>query len=138
MTGYSLPWESYAKSYRAEDHYVINHKTNLNIITPIRLKDGSEQAIMYNKAPLRSSKGHVMGVIGYANLQTGYGMLQSLLMFSQRDQVFTSRNGNAKFSYQRVDNNMVCDLSHREFECLFFLIRGKTAQSIIYSNQSCK
>ena len=62
---HELSWSKYANQYRRDDAEVISSGTaKLNIVEPMRRRDGSAGWLETSKVPLRDTQGQIIGVLG--------------------------------------------------------------------------
>ncbi|HYQ72282.1 MAG TPA: PAS domain S-box protein, partial [Gammaproteobacteria bacterium] len=65
---HELAWSKYANQYRRDDAEVISSGTaKLNIVEPMRMRDGSAGWLETSKVPLRDAQGQIIGVLGVFN-----------------------------------------------------------------------
>lgn len=132
-TDYELPCDAVknANAYLAEDQRVIKENKKLSFLQISRFADGLTQALYYEKAPLINfKKSQVVGVLCQGFAIKGAFLSNIYKVFSamsNRQQFKTAWLGNYTIE---TEVDCLSNFSQREMECLFYLLRGKSAKEI--------
>ncbi len=112
-------WEKYAPFMQKNDSEVFSTHLSKTIIEPSILVNKNEQVFyLSHKVPLRARSGKIIGVFGQSVLYN-----QSVDLVNQLKQL--------PFSPQELSNaESATNLSKRQIQCLYYLIRGYTAKQI--------
>lgn len=112
-------WEKYAPFMQENDSEVFSTQLSKTIIEPSILVNNNKQVFyLSHKVPLRARSGKIIGVFGQSVLYN-----QSLDIVNQLKQL--------PFSPQELsDNKSTTELSNRQMQCLYYLIKGHTAKQI--------
>lgn len=115
-TDCDFPWSEYADIYRAHELDVMSGKI-YSIIFPLKNYSGEKLLFLHNKIPKFNEDGLICGVVCHA-----IGLINFDL-----DKLF---QGLSKISLGKRTCAYGAELSKKQEEVLFYLIRGKSAKSI--------
>jgi len=123
LNDYDLVWSKYADNYRKQDKDALegNHYSTL---VPFQDHEGNEMVFFKTKLQWINEKKEIIGVVSYAIDVTSPRSLKIINLLYKTD------SGNRSHNYSIGKKHLSTLLSDRESECLFYLIRGKTAKSI--------
>ncbi len=120
-----------------QDRAVLSKQETADVLYAFRESGSRLNIFLGSKSPYRDNEGNCIGIIGKSMLiKEGHLRRLGMLLFSDSLR-FSSK---ASLAFDLVDEPYQCnDLSKRESECLFFLLRGKTMKEIgCYLNISVK
>lgn len=120
-----------AAEFIAQDKHVLDTKQKLKMVSYILYADDRHVLLVGEKAPLRNESGEIIGVASYhLDMTSTYLSYYSELI--NQDKKYNKGNDN-QFSYL-IDNYRIksknLNLTRRQAECLFHLLRGKTNKRI--------
>ncbi|MDQ2995227.1 MAG: helix-turn-helix transcriptional regulator [Pseudomonadota bacterium] len=121
-----------ADTFRKEDELVLQSGQTVSMINYCCYKDNDWRLIWGRKSPLKNTEGEIIGVYGRGVDVSDCGLMRTaFLVFVNDEKRFGSkRDALNQTSYILKDKFDDYGLSVRESECLFHLIRGKTAKEI--------
>lgn len=120
---YDLPWADSADFYRKIDARVMMSGNVQETIISIMVANGERITTAQKKHPLRNTSGDIIGIIGINHAITDKKLLHAL----QKLKEFDSYYGHNGQSYLK-EGYSFGNLSNREEQCMFYLLRGKTAK----------
>ncbi len=112
-------------TYEEQDMAVIQEEKEVSVLNTWTKPDGTLEIFIGSKAPYRDNQGACIGLIGQSTqLKTGslHNLGKYLFSSSQR---FIKNRAHAFSIQSHLPNHQ---LSTRESECLFYLLRGKSAK----------
>ena len=122
---FNLPWSENAKTYREIDHNVISGKEQ-KIAMKVRIASGELKPAIQRKKPLRDiATGEILAVMVVME-ESKIDFINSTLDFDQGKYL-------SEITTQYMVSSYDCkgyDLSTRESECLFYLLRGMQSKAI--------
>lgn len=124
---YELPWDIYAESYRDADKIVITSGKPLAILHPVKLGNNDEITIISRKNLIKDNSGNISGVLGLITVVANKKIIDSSKILNHVDTELIGHDIN--YYFFECDINKF-NLTSREKECLFFLIRGKTTKEV--------
>ncbi|HET6346410.1 MAG TPA: helix-turn-helix transcriptional regulator [Myxococcota bacterium] len=118
----------YADAFRAQDQETLRH-ARVRFIDVVRYSDGAPRVILSEKVRLDDAAGRPCALLFQGTEVSGpvFGRIGALLL-EHIDRVRAGASGAATYTLDWPAH--VRQLSAREAECLFFLLRGQTARSI--------
>jgi DNA-binding CsgD family transcriptional regulator len=121
-----------ADKFHKEDRLVLQSGKTLTMINYCCYKDNDWRIILGRKSPLKNAEGEIIGVYGRGIDVTDCGLMRTafLVFMSDENHFGSKRNALNQTSYILEDKFDDYGLSVRESECLFYLIRGKTAKEM--------
>jgi DNA-binding CsgD family transcriptional regulator len=119
-------------TFAKEDRIVLNTGKTMTIITLCCYGGNEWRLILGRKSPLKNKSNETIGVYGRGIDVTECGLMRTTFMIFVQDEKRHGKSRNAlnQSSYLLKETIDDYGLSTRESECLFFLIRGKTAKEI--------
>ncbi len=117
---YDLPWEKYANTYRDIDKQVLNGRS-FAVLESIITKKNAEITIVTRKNAITNLAGVVTGILGLITTVSDKKIIQSTKLLNRADKELTAQTSLTPGKY---------NLSKREQECLFYVLREKTAKQI--------
>lgn len=97
---------------------------------PLKLFNQCEVLILTRKSPFYDSTGAIVGISGAVTIITDLFKVKNFLKLNTVDCEFAAFNQNKPFQYTIADCVNQFKITRREFNCLFYLMRGKTAKEI--------
>lgn len=91
---------------------------------------GGKGAFVTLKKPLIDNENNIVGLFVQSIDITSKSLLKTASNFTKLDSLNVKKNKFNQFEYEITDNIQSNDLTPRETDCLFFVIRGKTAKEI--------
>lgn len=131
-TDYDMSWESFASLFRDRDQETVSTGNPVQSFEPIPLCKKRVLIVKTFKSPIRDSTGDIIGLFGQINLLgMDHELCRILAAISMLDQQSKAghnrkRHDGYKISYYPTSFK----LTSRETECLFLLVRGKSAKEI--------
>jgi len=106
----------------------------LSSLNPLRILDihpyykDEIKILLSQKKPLFDDKGNAIGIIFYGH-ELNQNLLSNIIMsIAKGDKKYQKRNNIFQRSYYIGHSIKHTELTDRELECLFYLVRGKTAK----------
>lgn len=124
-----LPWSCFAESYQKDDHYVIKNRKNLTIINPVRLLKNQSLLLINKRSPIINDSDQVEGIFSMASPIAEHQFCSAMFLLYERDRFYIG-NEYKNIGYIISERDGPENLSTKEFECLFFILRGKNARQI--------
>ena len=122
----NLPWAEHVAKYHQDDQKAMNGEI-VTTIEPFILADRTRLWVKCVKQQDLNEQGGVIGMWGYAIPLIGRESVKTPLIDSMDVKYFGE---GIQVGYRIIKAFEWLNLSVRESECLFYLIRGKTAKSI--------
>jgi DNA-binding CsgD family transcriptional regulator len=119
-----LPWGEYFESIHKVDKQVLAGK-NFVFIEQSKDTAGNRILLYAKKCPLFDNKKNIIGLEGKLKVVTGNYLLQIITLITTDEKRFGKNN-----SSQYLVKNSFENLSERESECLFYLIRNRGLKTI--------
>lgn len=126
---FTQPWAQFAELYRDEDKQVLAGKS-FAFLHPAKLFSGKDIVIVSRKYPFYNQNNEIQGIIGNVTIASSPHLLKNIFELRNADFEIVSPNSLDSSRYKIGYPNFYSILSKRESACLFYLIRGKTAQEI--------
>lgn len=121
-----LPWGDFAETLKHHDHAAITQKA-VSLIEPLHLDKSTVIPIHIVKSAIVDKTGETIGILAQSNFSTtSNNSLSFLSILNQKDKKILDY----LLSCQIKDYDSQLKLTQRETECLFLLIRGKSAKEI--------
>lgn len=126
---YETPWEKCADNYRQNDKIALNQKKS-DVLEPIPLSQHVVLASRCVRLPIHNDKGEDIGVLGQVEVfSTNRSFGQAIQALNHIDSHYGLRETSFT-QYQVGEYKKEYQFTQRETECLFLLLRGKTAKDI--------
>lgn len=126
-----LPWEELASQYRHNELMVINDRKMADVVELFPINQKNIFVVRSIKIPLYDQNNDVIGIMGktyvFSQKNTMEEALKSFMIFDYKNSINANKKYNA---YAMSEYPADFNLTVRETECLFLLIRGKTAKEI--------
>lgn len=124
---YLCPVAGCADEFMRQDRYVTENKKELNVLAIMTLADSKQHICFGQKKPF-ILKGEVVGNISHYKEVKLTNLQQIIYLLMQSDGHY---DGNTQDrTYAICHDGQAEGLSEREFECLFYLLRGRTFKEI--------
>ncbi len=117
-----------AKQFIAQDQQVIQQQKPINLLDIHTYAYDSRKVFLTKKSPLYTQDNRLFGVLCHCREISANTFQKFSMSIASADQYFHRKTKGTEQSYQIVNVDNI--LSKRELECLFFLLRGKTAMQI--------
>lgn len=129
LTSYDIacPAVEYADQFLKNDREVIQSQKNLQTLDIHQFADGKIKIFLGERAPLFNDDNEVCGVLYQAIEVYQSTLLQIGMILGKRNQEFYEKKDHKK-GYRFLIKKELPLLSEREFEILFYFLRGKTAK----------
>ena len=115
-----------ADDYIRQDKMVVETKSPLSILDLQCYADGQQRTLLTRKKPFYDHNDKLIGSICHC-AEINNNTFQTLAAYlSKSDQQFYGHT--QQRSYTLTNTDKAFDLSQRQLECLFYIIRGKTAK----------
>ncbi len=129
-TDFNLPWASLTELYQQHDRDAMK-KNQSDVLEPVKIAQSTIISSRTLKLPIADSSGEVLGVFGQMDVlainSSLSEALSALIACDTRKAAHTHQNLK-NYQCDSYDKNL--KLTPRETECLFLLIRGKSAKEI--------
>ncbi len=121
-----------ADTFSKEDRIVLRSGKTITMVNICCYKNNEWKLILGRKSPLTNKSNEIIGVYGRGIDVTECGLMRTTFMVFIHDEARFGKNRNVLNQASYILKETIDDygLSPRESECLFFLIRGKTAKEI--------
>ncbi|MFK7827649.1 MAG: PAS domain-containing protein [Oligoflexales bacterium] len=131
-TDYDMPSNTVncADAFRSQDQMVIDQKQKMKVLDIHPFEDGSWKIFLFSKTPYLDVTNEVSGIIFHGEEITNSSLLEIGSMLSKIPFKKPVINGLGQNSYQVDSMSNPINLSPRQSEVLFFLIRGKTGAQV--------
>ncbi len=126
---YDLPWDKYAEIYREGDQLILHGKT-LTFLHPVRTFDNKELIILTKKSPFYDSNHQIVGITGYITIVASPAIVSSMTNTCRFDSDIIEGKNNRPVQYILDEDLARLELTKQEINCLFLLVRGKSAKEI--------
>ncbi len=126
---FDLSWEKYAEYYRQGDDPILKGKS-ITYLHPMQFPSGKEALILTRKTPIKNSFNDIVGIMGLVTYLPGTNRIELIKKLNQFDCALWGGRRDIQAQYILADNFNNLEISKREADCLFYLIRGKTAKEI--------
>jgi len=117
-----------ADHFSRQERFIMSSGCEKQYFAVIEFSDG-KHAFMIAKKPLVDDCGNVVGLFVQGIDISNKALLQGVSTLTYSDQRTTQKRKYQQFEYEIVDQ-MENNLTPREIDCMFFLIRGKTTKEI--------
>lgn len=129
-TDYDLPWASLTELYQQHDRDAMQ-KNQSDVLEPVKIAQSTIISSRTLKLPIADSSGEVIGVFGQMDvLAINSSLSKALSTLIAVDKRKAAQTHQAPKNYQCDSYDKNLQLTPRETECLFLLIRGKSAKEI--------
>ncbi len=126
---YEFPWAKCASNYRQNDVTALNQKKS-DVLEPIPLGSGLVLATRCVRVPVCDNEGKVLGLLGQVNVfSSNDSFNKALQTLSQIDGAY-GLHETTYTQYHLTEYQNKFHFTARETECLFLMLRGKTAKEI--------
>lgn len=119
-----------ADAFRSQDKMVIEQKQKMKVLDIHPFSDGSWKIFLFSKTPYLAPNNEVSGIIFHGEEITNSSLLEIGSLLSKIPYKKPVINGLGQNSYQIGNSSDPINLSQRQSEVLFFLIRGKTGAQV--------
>ena len=114
-----------ADEYIQQDQYVITNRCHLMMLDVHVYADNQQKILLTKKVPLMIN-GEVHGTICHCTelMTTTMKSIADILIDSDSQYYSRKQSGERSYSIANISGN--CDLTPRELDCIFYLIRGRS------------
>ena len=129
-TDFNLPWARLTELYQKHDRDAMQ-KNKSEVLEPVQIDQSMTISSRTLKLPITDSSGEVIGIFGQMDVLAVNNNLNealSTLIFCDKIKVAHTNHLLKNYRLDHYDKNL--KLTQRETECLFLLIRGKSAKEI--------
>ena len=123
-----MPWAEESPFYYKMDNLVLTGETT-RLIMPVALHNNKKVVVSQRKTPLRNPEKEIVGIAVTLDVINNVETLNSVLSVDQTDLERFALTGLYSNKYQ-IKETYDPMLTKRESECLFYILRGKTAKEI--------
>lgn len=132
LTDFDLPGEMavHAQTFREQDQYVLQRKTAMTTFNVYRMKCARINAFLVTKKPFMDQETQTSGVLFHL---TDMSALNTGLLGPYRSnapRIFNDLSHPGGVSYVIAGGDTDLDITRREYEVLFYMLRGATAKRI--------
>lgn len=132
LTDFDLPGDMavHAQTFREQDQYVLERKTPMTTFNVYRMKCARINAFLVTKKPFVDQETSTSGVLFHL---TDMSALNTGLLGPYRSnapRVFNDLDQPGGVSYVIAGGDTDLDITRREYEVLFYMLRGATAKRI--------
>ena len=125
---YETPWEDFAEQYRRCDLQAISTEQS-DVFEPLPLSKNVVLSVRCLRLPIYDDTNRVVGVFGQTDvLSMNRNLREALKALNDVDKKRSSAGSHTLYQIDHYNKNL--QLTQREAECLFLLVRGKTAKEI--------
>jgi len=119
-----------ADQIKKQDELVLKTQEQWNSFNVLKFRDGNLTHYISQKSILKNPYGEVLGILFIGTILTDSALLKSLTSFTQHN--LNQNNNKIQCSiYPIVDENSShLNLTLREHEVLYYILRGKTAKEV--------
>lgn len=130
QSDHNLPWESCASLYREYDEEALMGQIS-SVFEPFPIDRNTILTIKTEKRPIHTNTGEIIGVLAQANvLPINSSLGEGISALRIKDRKITAQSQYEPRNYKITHFNETLKLTQRETECLFLLIRAKSAKEI--------
>ncbi len=119
-----------ADTFIKQNNQVMDERATLKIIDIHPYRNDEIKIFLTYKTPILDHNKNALGVICHANEITQHNLLNITSTLIEADKKYHYNNNKNQRSYNISNKFEKSELTPREMECLFYLIRGKTAKKI--------
>lgn len=123
----------FAEEIRRQDQLVLQGKQSWNSFNILKFDTGDVTCYFSQKSVLRHPNGKVLGLLFVGTILPNFALSKVLSLLNLSHQI-NKQNKLQHNIYPIIEgnkqNNTELDLSQRESECVFYLLRGKTSKEI--------
>jgi DNA-binding CsgD family transcriptional regulator len=132
MTDYDLPGEMavHAKTFREQDQYVLERKTAMTTFNVYRMKCARINAFLVSKKPFLDQETKTLGVLVHLTDMSALNIGLLGPYRSDAHRIFNDLADPTGVSYVIAGGDTDLDITRREYEVLFYMLRGATAKRI--------
>ena len=125
---YRCPVVEAADEFIKQDKQVLHSQSLLTILNIQVYADNRQRILLTQKVPFCVEPLGFVGSMSHCTELQSDTMQKIAGLLAQSDQHYYDQQTEVNRSYNVVDDIEVCELSPRQLECLFYLIRGNTAK----------
>lgn len=132
MTDFDLPGEMavHAKTFREQDKYVLEREIAITTFNVYRMKCARINAYLVTKKPFLDHMTQLRGVLFHLTDMSALNIGLLGPYHREAPRVFDGLNYPLGVNYVIAGGDTDLDITRREYEVLFFLLRGATAKRI--------
>ena len=130
QSDHNLPWASCASQYRQYDEEALMGQIS-SVFEPMPIDQNTILSINAVKRPIRENTGEIIGVFAQINiLPINSNLGKGLSALRNKDKKLMAQSHCEPKNHKLAHFNEAFKLTQRETECLFLLIRAKSAKEI--------
>ncbi len=119
-----------AEDFYEEDKLVLKENKKINVFCFGYYADGRSHAFLGEKFPIKNKKNEVIGV-GWSSIDvSNLNMINFGLILAKQNSRYSAKFKKNQFTFIIKDDHPGIQLTPRQKECLFYILRGKTTKSI--------
>ncbi|BDU21164.1 PAS and helix-turn-helix domain-containing protein [Dyella sp. GSA-30] len=132
MTDFDLPGEMafHAKTFQEQDRYVLENQVPITTFNVYRMKCARINAYLVNKKPFFDQEAQARGILMHLTDMSALNVGLLGPYHQESGRVFGGHRSPLGVSYVIAGGDTDLDITRREYEVLFFLLRGATAKRI--------
>ncbi len=115
--------------FKEQNNLIFENRQTLKIIDIHPYRNDEVKSLLTYKFPLIDHNQNVVAVTMHANDISHTFLYKMAMILANNDKKFRSNNMNQR-NYNIVESFEKFNLTNRETECLFYLVRGKTAKQM--------
>ncbi len=119
-----------AEDFYEEDHLVITENKRIKVFCFAYYADNKNHAFFGEKFPIKNKKNEIVG-IGCTSMDvSSSNMINFGLMLAKQNSRYSAKFNKKQFTFILKENQPNIQLTSRQKECLFYIIRGRSTKSI--------
>lgn len=134
ISDYDMKCEAveFAQQFVEEDKKVITTNQPLSVLYILKYADGNIHNIAAKKTPIKNSSGMITGVICQGGSLNTFASMHVIRNLLRLDQKYLNKSPLMGCYYSDAPYQPDIQLTKQQLNCLFYLLRGKTAKEISF------